>query len=31
VAATRSGGYARYRLVEKNLRGLVRCMENCER
>ena len=31
VAATRSGGYARYRLVEKNLRGLVRCMENCDR
>lgn len=29
VAATRSGGFARYRLVEKNLRGLVRCMENC--
>jgi ArsR family transcriptional regulator len=31
VAATRTGGYARYRLVEKNLRGLVRCMENCDR
>ena len=31
VAATRSGGFARYRLVEKNLRGLVRCMENCDR
>jgi ArsR family transcriptional regulator len=30
VAATRTGGFARYRLVEKNLRGLVRCMENCE-
>jgi ArsR family transcriptional regulator len=29
VAATRSGGFARYRLVEKNLKGLVRCMENC--
>jgi ArsR family transcriptional regulator len=31
VAATRSGGFARYRLVEKNLRGLVRCMEGCDR
>jgi ArsR family transcriptional regulator len=31
VAATREGGFARYRLVEKNLRGLVRCMESCER
>jgi ArsR family transcriptional regulator len=31
VAATREGGFARYRLVEKNLRGLVRCMENCDR
>jgi DNA-binding transcriptional ArsR family regulator len=31
VAATRAGGFARYRLVEKNLRGLVRCMENCDR
>jgi ArsR family transcriptional regulator len=31
VAATRSGGFARYRLVEKNLRGLVRCMEHCDR
>lgn len=30
VAATRSGGFARYRLVEKNLRGLVRCMESCD-
>lgn len=29
VAATRSGGFARYRLVEENLRGLVRCMEKC--
>lgn len=29
VAATRSGGFARYRLVEKHLRGLVRCMESC--
>lgn len=31
VAATRTGGFAHYRLVEKNLRGLVRCMENCDR
>ena len=31
VAATRAGGFARYRLVERNLRGLVRCMEKCER
>jgi ArsR family transcriptional regulator len=31
VAATRGGGFARYRLVEQNLRGLVRCMENCSR
>jgi ArsR family transcriptional regulator len=31
VAATRTGGFARYRLVERNLRGLVRCMENCDR
>jgi ArsR family transcriptional regulator len=31
VAATRGGGFARYRLVEQNLRGLVRCMENCDR
>ncbi len=30
VAASRAGGFARYRLVEQNLRGLVRCMENCE-
>ncbi len=30
VAASREGGFARYRLVEQNLRGLVRCMENCE-
>lgn len=29
VAARRSGGFARYRLVERNLRGLVRCMERC--
>jgi len=31
VAANRDGGYATYRLVERNLRGLVRCMEKCER
>jgi ArsR family transcriptional regulator len=31
VAATRAGGFARYRLVERNLRGLVRCMEGCGR
>jgi len=31
VAASREGGYATYRLVERNLRGLVRCMEKCER
>jgi ArsR family transcriptional regulator len=31
VAASRQGGFARYRLVEQNLRGLVRCMENCDR
>ncbi len=30
VAASREGGFARYRLVEQNLRGLVRCMESCE-
>jgi ArsR family transcriptional regulator len=30
VAASRQGGFARYRLVEQNLRGLVRCMESCE-
>ncbi len=30
VAASREGGFARYRLVEQNLRGLVRCMEQCE-
>ena len=30
VAATRARGFARYRLVERNLRGLVRCMEKCE-
>lgn len=31
VAAKREGGFARYRLVERNLRGLVRCMERCGR
>ncbi len=30
VAASRQGGFARYRLVEQNLRGLVRCMEHCD-
>jgi ArsR family transcriptional regulator len=30
VAARREGGFARYRLVEQNLRGLVRCMERCD-
>jgi ArsR family transcriptional regulator len=30
VAATREGGFATYRLVERNLEGLVRCMEKCE-
>ena len=30
VAASREGGFARYRIVEQNLRGLVRCMEHCE-
>jgi len=31
IAARREGGFARYRLVERNLRGLVRCMEKCDR
>lgn len=31
VAANREGGFARYRLVEQNMRGLVRCMEKCRR
>jgi len=31
VAARRRGGFARYRLVEQNLRGLVHCMEKCGR
>ncbi len=29
VAARRERGFARYRLVERNLRGLVRCMQHC--
>ena len=29
VAASRQGGFATYRIVEQNLRGLVRCMERC--
>ncbi len=29
VAANREGGFARYRIVEQNLRGLVRCRANC--
>jgi ArsR family transcriptional regulator len=31
VAARRQGGFARYRLVEENLRTLIRCMEKCGR
>jgi ArsR family transcriptional regulator len=31
VQANREGGFATYRLVEQNLRGLVRCMERCGR
>ena len=31
VAADREGGFATYRLVERHLVGLVRCMENCGR
>ncbi len=31
VAATRANGFATYRLVERNLEGLVRCMERCGR
>ena len=31
VAVSREGGFATYRLVEQNLRGLVRCMERCDR
>ncbi len=29
VAARREHGFARYRLTERNLRGLVRCMQDC--
>ncbi|MBK9519442.1 MAG: winged helix-turn-helix transcriptional regulator [Anaeromyxobacter sp.] len=31
VAADREGGGATYRLVERNLEGLVTCMEKCSR
>jgi len=31
IAARRERGFARYRLVEQNLHGLVRCMEDCQR
>jgi DNA-binding transcriptional ArsR family regulator len=31
VAADREGGFASYRLVERNLEGLVHCMEHCSR
>jgi DNA-binding transcriptional ArsR family regulator len=31
VAADREGGFATYRLVERNLEGLVHCMEHCGR
>lgn len=31
VAADREGGFATYRLVERNLEGLVHCMEHCAR
>ena len=31
VAADRAGGFARYRLLEPNLVGLVGCMERCGR
>lgn len=30
VTADRMGGFARYRLVEQNLRALVKCMEGCK-
>jgi ArsR family transcriptional regulator len=29
VGVTRENGFARYRLVETNLRGLVSCVERC--
>jgi DNA-binding transcriptional ArsR family regulator len=31
VAADRRDGFATYRLVERNLEGLVACMERCSR
>jgi DNA-binding transcriptional ArsR family regulator len=31
VAADREGGFATYRLVERNLEALVACMERCGR
>jgi ArsR family transcriptional regulator len=31
VVASRRDGFATYRLVERNLEGLVRCMERCQR
>jgi ArsR family transcriptional regulator len=31
VAATRAGGFARYRIVEPALHDLVCCMEKCSR
>ncbi|HET9553254.1 MAG TPA: metalloregulator ArsR/SmtB family transcription factor [Anaeromyxobacteraceae bacterium] len=31
VAVDRQGGFATYRLVERNLETLVHCMENCSR
>ncbi len=31
VAADREGGFATYRLVERNREGLVHCMEHCGR
>jgi ArsR family transcriptional regulator len=31
VAADRRDGFATYRLVERNLEGLVSCMERCQR
>lgn len=31
VAVRRENGFARYRLVERNLEDLVRCMERCSR
>lgn len=31
VAVDREGGFATYRLLERNLEGLVHCMEHCGR